>query len=296
MDDKGKKEREKEEILPYILALQTQWRNDIGMPLRFQRFDHEKVVALVNGAWPPEVFMRERLKTTDIVIRFPVSSRQLPEVDREIFFENDAPLSRVFEDVISKAIMKKGGTVKAKLSAEAYFAYKSTWLLLFQSLYLDALDPRANVKQKGDAPKLDKPKWFETMEQVFKSWRSPGAPTKDDDKRLRARLKLLIDYCESLHRKIIEHQSEQSIVTESRRVNILRNFWRTILKIPGGVSVLGGEAFLKIAYEKRDNPPKLEDPTTWKPRQLAIALLAFEEGHAYHTIERKFPRKKQSKR
>jgi hypothetical protein len=296
VEGKGKKEKPKEEILPYILELQTQWRNDIGMPLRFPRFAYEEVVTLANAAWPPEVFMQEHLKTTDIVVRFPVSSRQLSDVDREILFENNAPLSRVFEDVISKAPVKKGSTVNAKLAAEAYFAYKATWLLLFQSLYVDRLDPRANVKKRGDAPKLDKPKWFETMEQVFKSRRSPGAPTKDDDDRLRTRLKLLIDYCESLHRQIIEHQAEQRIAIESRRVNILRNFWRAILKIPGGVSILGGEAFLKIAYEKRDNPPKLEDPATWKPRQLAIALLAFEEGHAYHTIERKFPMKKKPKR
>jgi hypothetical protein len=53
---------------------------------------------------------------------------------------------------------------------------------------------------------------------------------------------------------------------------------------------------MAIPYRKQGGQAKLEDPTTWKPRQLAITLLAIETEQQYHTIERKFPLHKRPKR
>jgi hypothetical protein len=59
------------------------------------------------------------------------------------------------------------------------------------------------------------------------------------------------------------------------------------------VSILGGEVFILIPYGKGGT---FEDPSSWTPKQVAIALLAFERRQKYHTIERKLrlagPRKR----
>lgn len=251
------------------------------MPLRSPRAGYEEVVQAVIAAWPPTVFMREHLKTTDIVVRVNYSSRQLTPAHRRMYFGNFMPLERVFDDALSIAAAAKESTIRWKLAAEAYHAYKLTWLRLFRSLYLDQFDPGINP-----------PEWLSKVEKVFSSRRRPGRIKKYDDNRL----KVLVDHCERLHRKISEHQAKKSIETEGDHLHILRSFWKKILKIPGGVSILGGEAFLKIPYGQQVKPANLEDPTTWKPRQLGIALLALERKQSYHTIERKFPLRKKPKR
>jgi hypothetical protein len=289
-----KNKKKKNKVSPFVPELQAHWRNDIGVPFRFQRAGHEEVVNLVIAAWPPTVFMREHRKTTDIVIKFPGSSWQLSD-NGSTYFEKFMPLSSVFDAAISKVPVKKRITIRSSLSSEAYLAYKSTWLLLFQSLYVDELDPRTNVEKKGDPPKLDKPKWFVNMEQVFSSKRPPGQPKKDNKDQLQTRLNLLIDHCNNLRRQIIDILEEKNIAAEGNHVGVLKALWKQILKIPGGALILGGEAFGKIPYGKRDKPAKLEDPDTWKSRQLAFALLAFELDQAYHSIARKFPEHKKLK-
>jgi len=269
----------------YEPELQARWRKDVGVPFRAPRAGYEEVVKLVDAAWPPTVLMRENSQTTDIVIRLNCSSRQLTPDHKRVYFGNFMPLKRVFEDALSMAAAAKESTIRWKLAAEAYHAYKLTWLCVFRSLYLDQFDPRINP-----------PEWLSNVEKTFSRRRPPGRLKKDDDTQLRSRFKLLVGQCERLRREIGEHQAKKSIETEGDHVHILRSFWKEILKIPGGVSILGGEAFLKIPYGKQGKPAKLEDLTTWKPRQLAIALLALERKQDYHTIERKFPLRKKPKR
>ena len=268
----------------YEPDLQREWREDVGMPLRSPRAGHEDVVQAVLASWPPEVFMRENLKTTDIVIRFPWSSRQLSDAHRRAYFDNHVPLKRVFSDLLSTVAARGESTIKLKLAKEAYDAYKLTWLRLFRSLYLDQFDPRINP-----------PEWLSDVEKAFSSRRHSGRLKKDDEKQLRSRFKMLLEHCKRLHQQIAEHQAKKSTEIEGGRVHILRRYWKEILKIPGGISILGGEAFLEIPYAKQPKPPCLKDPTSWKPRQLASALLALELKQDYHTIERKFPVQKKPK-
>jgi hypothetical protein len=268
---------EDDPISAYEPDLQRAWRKAAGLPARYPRIGYEEVVELVNAAWPPTVFMREHIKTTDIVIRFAGSSRQLTDAHRKIYFENFVPLRRVFDDAISKASAKRENTSRWKLATEAHRAYQMTWLRLFRVQFLNQVYPEINP-----------PKWFSDMEKIFNSRRPPGRPKKDNDDQLRSkRFNLLLDRAERLHQIIGDHLAKKPAENRSDRVEVLRTFWRQILKVPGGISILGGEAFNKIPYGKQDEPAKLEDPTTWKPRQLAMALLAFEVGQAYHTVERK---------
>jgi hypothetical protein len=223
--DGGKK---KEEVSPYVPDLQMQWRKAIGMPLRSPRTGYEEVVNIVNAAWPPTVFMRENRKTTDIIVRLDCSSRQLSDAHKQAYFDNFVPLKCVFDDAISKAPAMGENTIRWKLATEAYCAYKMTWLRLFRSLYLDQFDPRINP-----------PTWLSNVEKVFSSRRPPGRRKKDDDNQLRSRLNLLVDHCERLRRKIDDYLAKQTNKTERDQVHILRTFWKDILKIPGGISILG---------------------------------------------------------
>jgi hypothetical protein len=260
----------------YDPELQKQWLNDVGMPLRFPRVGNAEVVEGVKSAWPPTIFMVQDQESTDIVIRFPWSSKVLPPEHREAFFDKHVTLERVFDDLISRPREKGESAVERKLASEAYDAYKMTWLHLFKSMHLDERDPRH-----------EPPKWLEEMENEFKTKGQGGRPKKDETRKLERRFRLFLDHCGWLNREIDMYQKQTQSAIEGNRVHVLRKFWREILKVPCGRAILGGEAFLNIPYGNQTTPVKLEDPTSWTPRQLAISLLAFEREQDYHTIERK---------
>jgi hypothetical protein len=46
------------------------------------------------------------------------------------------------------------------------------------------------------------------------------------------------------------------------------------------------EFWNEIPYGAQEQPKCLDDPRSWKPNQLAIALLAKELGKSYQTIEK----------
>lgn len=251
---------------------------------RYPRTGYEDVVELVNAAGPPTVLMRENRKTTDIVIRFSGSSRQLTKDHTRVFFENSVPLKRVFEDTISTALATGENTIRWELAAKAYRAYQMTWLRLFRVKWINQVYPES-----------DPPKWFSDMEKIFKSPRPSGRPKKIDARQLRNRFNLLSNHARLLHGTIRDHLANKPVANRGYREDVIRTFWRDIQKIPGGILILGGEVFGTIPYGKQVEPATLANPTTWKPRQLAIALLAIEARRAYHTIERKFPEHKRNK-
>jgi hypothetical protein len=52
-----------------------------------------------------------------------------------------------------------------------------------------------------------------------------------------------------------------------------------------GTETSAGAAFERIPYSKK--MAQLHDPSSWKPRQLAISLLSLEGYGAYQTVEKK---------
>jgi hypothetical protein len=283
----GEMTKTREPIVAFEPDLQRKWRKDAGQPERFPRGGYQEVINLVNAAWPPDVFMREHQKKTDIVIRFVGSSRQLSPAHRNTYFKNSMPLTEVFEDAISnlppsisphKAMMKGKNTLRMNLATEAYRAYKTTWLRLFRIQFLNQIYP-------AQSP----PQWFLDMEKVFKAPRPVGRPKQVSvsDRRVRRRFDLFLFHAKWLRQAISDYLVLKPAEARGERTDIANAFWGVILKIPGGISILGGEAFDAIPYEKRNKHASLEDPRTWKSRQLAMVLLAIETGQAYHTIERK---------
>jgi hypothetical protein len=263
--------------------LQEQWRRIAGVnQKRFPRIGHKEVVDLVDSAWPPTVRMRENRGTTEIVIRFHGSSNQLSKDHQRIYFGRSSPLRGVFEDAISDARVTGEDTIRWKLMTEAYRAYQMTWLHLLRSLWLN----RTN-------PETDPPEWFKDVKKAFNAKRQLGRPKKKKT-QLQTRLDFLLGHTKRLRQTIEGYLADKPDRNKSYREDIVCELWRDIQKIPGGHLILGGEAFMPIPYGKQDSPASLAEPNTWKPRQLAIALLAIETGQKYHTIERKFPEHKRN--
>lgn len=76
------------------------------------------------------------------------------------------------------------------------------------------------------------------------------------------------------------------------RIAIWKSVRRSVHGMPGDGYIFDGTAFKRI----RGGTAKLHDPGTWKPHQLAIALLSIERQQAYQTIEKKVvPTKRKSK-
>jgi hypothetical protein len=264
--------------------LQEQWRRIAGVnQKRFPRIGHKEVVDLVDSAWPPMIRMRENQGATEIVIRFRGSSQQLSKDHQRIYFDRSLPLGGVFEDAISDARVTGEDTIRWKLMTEAYRAYQMTWLHLLRSLW-----------RNRTSSETDPPKWFTQVEEAFKTPRQIGRPKKTDT-QLGIRLDFLLGHTKRLWQIIEGHLADKPDRNKSYREDIVREFWRDIQKIPGGTLILGGEAFMPIPYGKQDDPASLSEPKTWKPRQLAIALLAIETGQKYLTIQRKFPEHKRNK-
>jgi len=264
--------------------LQEQWRRIAGVnQKRFPRIGHKEVVNLVNSAWPPTVRMRENQGTTEIVITLRGSSRQLSRDHQRTYFEHSLPLKGVFEDAISDARVTGENTIRWKLMTEGYRAYQMTWLHLLRSLWRNHTSSEA-----------DPPKWFTDVEEAFNTPGQPGQRKKTNI-QLRSRLDLLLGHTKRLRQTIEGYLADKPDRNKSYHEDIVREFWRDIQKIPGGNLILGGEAFMPIPYGKQDDPSSLWEPKTWKPRQLAIALLAIETGLKYHTIEGKFPEHKRNK-
>jgi hypothetical protein len=264
--------------------LQEQWRRIAGVnQRRFPRIGHKEVLDLVDSAWPPTVCMHEQEETTEIVIRFRGSSKQLSNEHQKTYFERSLPLQGVFEDAISDARVTGEDTIRWKLMTEAYRAYQMTWLHLLRSLWRN----RTNSE-------TDPPEWFTKVEKAFNTPKQKGRPKKIET-QLRTRLDVLLSHTKRLRQTIEDFLADKPVKNISYRRDVVLTFWREIQKIPGGNLILGGEAFMPIPYGKQDRTASLADPKTWKARQLAIALLAIETGQKYLTIARKFPERKRNK-
>jgi len=238
--------------------------------------------------------MREHAKTTDIIIRFNFSPLQLSETHQAIYFGNGLTLPTVFEQqvlsrtagqVLSKTPGKKRSTFRSELSTVAYNAFCATWIRLYKLLYLDTSHPSVRATA-----------WIAQFERSLT--RKPGRCKQEDDACFRKRFAVLLKHCSTLWNSIatVKHQEEtKGSTTFVPDIEVRKRLWKEIAKVPGGVLILGGEAFLLIPYGTRERPGKVEDLESWTPRQLAIALLAIETESQYQTVEKRVSRLRKSR-
>jgi hypothetical protein len=105
---------------------------------------------------------------------------------------------------------------------------------------------------------------------------------------LKRRYKTLLTKCKLIHRasKIAAESltgNNKELARKRIRLAIWEHVRRSIHGMPGDGNIFGGAAFERIG----NGTPTLHEPNTWKPYQLAIALLSLERQQAYQTIAKR---------
>jgi hypothetical protein len=266
-----------QEFPGYNPDLQRAWREALNIPIRSPRTGYEDVQRMLLDSRAPRVFMRERSKTTEVVVRLNFSSAQLSRVLRAMYFGSGINLPMVFDQVLSKTGGKGRSTFGWELSTLGYNAYCQAWIHLFEILYLNRLHPAVNP-----------PSWLAQFKNNLV--RKRGRHRQENTESFKKRFKFFEKHCRKLRASIkaVTLQGRSGKVnTFVTAADVKKRLWRGIAKLPGGVSILGGEAFLLIPYGKRNKRGTMENLQSWTPRQLAIALLALESDLKYQTVEKK---------
>jgi hypothetical protein len=259
---------------------QRAWREELGIPIRVPRSGYERVQEMLIKIRSSRVFLREHSKTTDVVVRFDCSSAQLPPVLQQMYFGDGVKLPFVFDQVLSKPRTKGRSAFDSELFTLGYNVYCQTWIRLFEILYQDTLHPAVNP-----------PSWLTEFRDRLK--RNVGGRRKRDTGTFNTRFTFFLKLCKGLRASIELVMLRARAKNENTEVTgrqVRETLWREIIKIPKGESILGGEAFLEIPYATTKKSPVIENLASWTPRQLAIALMAFESGLKYQTVEKRLAR------
>lgn len=230
-----------------------------------------ELLTFLSNGWPTEVLLSEGRTTTSIMLRFPLSSRQLPKNLRDAYSNSGISLSRAFSEIVWRAPRLRERSYWAILAKAAHDAYLQAWMHLLTVAYRKHFDPKADEKLGG---------WLHDLE-LLKPSALPGrrrevqAETKD----LRRRFRELLPWCEDIY-KLVEKYNFKGLSPFETRLTVFKKIYGQ----RGDDAVLSGSAFERIPYSKN---AVLHKSRTWKPNQLAIALLSVERDLQYATVERK---------
>jgi len=251
------------------------WRDKFGGPSRLPRPWNAEVAAFLHDCWPTEVFLREDATTTEIVLRFPVSSKQLPEEIQTKYFGHELSLSRAFDEVVWAPPEKGQHSFWSRLAKAAYDAYWSAWMHLLKVVYCEQLFPEGNKQEDL---------WLAELKASRRSRSSAGrrSELEVERKSFERRFNELLEWCTEL-RDLVEQRQQDKLSNEDNEKTVFQ-------KSTGqrhGYNVLSGKAF---CWTKNRFDPVLHDPHTWTPKELASALLAVERYGtfgAYDTVTRR---------
>lgn len=254
------------------------WREELIQPPRIPRPGWDSVKELLSRSLCPHVFLRGRENYTDITLRFPTSSHQLPSEVRKAYSDLGMDLPAVFEEVIWKGPLQGSSTLWSELVRVGYKAYREAWLHSQDLLYLNHFHPKIDtVLREGLSNLRNATKLSPGRRQVV---------AEEKQSRHRRFLQLL-EVAKEIH-EIVEKCIEKDLnVLETRKAvfdkicgNRIDDF---ILRKAGDRNK---SPFARIPYGKQDTVVCLQNPHSWNPRQLAKALLSLERECEYRTIER----------
>jgi hypothetical protein len=259
----------------------ARWEEELGIPIRLPRPPIETMGEILQNAREPQIFLKSEYDGDAIVIKFPRRSTEEP-VKR---LGKSLPIA--FKEVLWRKAEKHNNTTWSELEKIGRAAYRDAWLMLFQRMYLNRRDPTVE-------------KWLEEAQRDLK------LATKSDQRRGRRpspkaeSMWLGRQFDEILGQSEAVHRAAQSAVRSLHRPTEIRKaIWgkveRSIQDMPWYGAIFSGEAFDSIIYEGRGRP-QLHDPKSWKPRQLAIALLAMRRGYDYQTVEKQLARIRPARR
>jgi hypothetical protein len=257
-----------------------QWQEEFGLKLRFPRPPEAQIKAILNNIQQPRIFLSEGDGNVDIVVRFSTSSRIFSPEAQESLESRGLTLSQAFESILWKKLDASGSSIWSEFVRVNSEAYRQAWLHFFELCYLEHFHPVAN-------------EWLKNIKEAIASpgnsaRRGRRAKSNAENESLRTRYDALLPNCRLIHEAAenaissLDAAAKNTSVREIRKA-IWDDVWRTIHGVPGDGYIFGGAAFARIPYGEA----KLHDPKSWKPHQLAIALLSFERKEAYQTIERK---------
>ncbi len=248
------------------------------------------VKKLLTSAWPPEIELHEDLarKTTELTIRFPSCSLDLPTEVREIYFQRGMTPEKAFQYVLRNTLRPTDQrTARAQLASLGYNSLRAIWFHILRAIYLEQFDPRANKKLGKSILSLD----------AVTSLRQGKPPTSDvDDENLKQRYTELLSIARLVHGAVATAviQSRQEGMNPSvaeMRVMVWKIVKKELMGTPSGYRIFSGDVFRILSQQEQHGAPvRLHVPSDWQPEDLAVALLAREEGKSYKTMKKTITR------
>jgi hypothetical protein len=228
--------------------------------------------------------LREREDYAEITIRLRTKSVAFwPSLKKDIK-KSGLSLQTAFEEALCESLDRSSErTSEVQLARTAMAIYLETWGEFFRSIYTGRSHPiteawkkRIFADQIAPLARLSPPKG-----------RSKATPKHITT--LRKKYDYWLPKCEFIHAaatKVAEQLNNKS----ARRKAIWNLVQKQIYGIPGDDLIMGGCAFSRIPGRRGAT---LEEPSTWTPHRLAIALLSVKVG-AYQTVEKKLRQTKTS--
>lgn len=266
------------------------WYEEFGIRYRRPRVTLKHIKKLLKSAWPPEIEFHEDpfRKTTELILRFPSCSANLPTEAREIYFQQGGTPEKAFQYVLRNTLHPTDQrTARAQLASLGYNSLRATWFHILKSGYLDQLHPSADKKLRKNILSLDAATCLRR-----------GKPTasKIDDENLRKRYEELLSNARLVYENVatIAGQSREGGINPSV-AQIRAGLWGRVEKQLRGTGaaylIFTGDVFRMLSrYEQHGAPVRLHVPSDWQPEDLAVALLAREEGKGYVTIKKALKR------
>lgn len=248
------------------------WEKELGIPDRWPRDPTEEMGKLLKIPREPQIFLKRESDGDAIVIKFHRRSREEP------LRTLGESLPMAFEEVLWQKAEKHNNTTWAEFEKIGRAAYREAWLMLLDGTHGYRSDPEVE-------------RWFKEAQRNLELSTKPeqhrgrrGSP-KAEKKWLGRQFDEIIGQCEAVHRA-----SQSAVRSLHGPTEIRKAIWgkleKSIKNMPCYGAVFSGAAFDSIIYEGRGRP-QLHDPTSWKPRQLAIALLAIRLAYRYQTMEKR---------
>jgi hypothetical protein len=271
------------------LPKQQSWYEEFGEPARFQRIPLEAITKAIKDRQEPQIFLRGSNGKTDIIFRLPMTTSVVPRKKKRAYSRHGVTLAEAFDEILWQKLEKNKSTIWAEIAGLMTKAYRQAWLQWFRLQYLSHSHPVAESGFKKLTQEI------ESVVEVTR--RGRRSSTEAELASLRRRYDKLLLKCELIHRGA-EHAAKSlaghnlELSRKGIRIAIWKRVRRSVHGMPGDAYIFDGTAFKRI----RGGTAKLHDPETWKPHQLAIALVSLERQQAYQTIEKKVvPTKRNSK-
>jgi hypothetical protein len=265
------------------------WQEEFGIINRRPRTGVQHLKKLLKSAWPPEMELREddANDRIEIVLRFPVSSLQLPNRLREICFQRGMSLNRAFQEILRGKLRTNDlRTARAQLANDGYNAFQAAWLHIIRTLYFDQFHHKANKKLRAE---------IEALKKVTSLRRGQPPRSEIDEANLRDRFEDLLSKAQIVHEAVIAVRDEDTGKNISSDVSDIRiRIWAKVKTHLYGTRsahlIFSGRAFEILSREAHGAPVLLHVPEHWLPEDLAIALLADEELREFKTMRKQVRR------